>query len=668
MKKFAIIFLLLIYPVLLAHSQTTSYYLVMKELQVISATKEPVSYDSIPRFVKVITREEIDKWQAYNLFELLKHLPEFYVYRSQIFLKAIGAFGVKQSYFSEKVQVFIDGVPLTDPSNGSSFSTNQNISLNNVKRVEIVYGPMTSLYGVNSCLAIINLITYDTKDVKNLKAGIRINTDFSNDSYFIKSFKKGKLSGTFSLNYREDRGPHESYVDWTGRSSDLSAYFKHLTYYLRLKHDSGFYLNFYGVDRDNNFPLNIVGIVVNDKSYTRRKAFINRFGYKRDIDKLHFDVYTYFDWFYIKRGYNICPVDICSQFFLDSLYAVEERAIRNPGVGTFITYNTSFGKISGGADLNVVQLYRTNLSANFIPSSLSFDISKIKIIPFQKLPPSDILMDRVSRTIISPYLQYQFIKKTYSFLVNFRLDKLNDVGSAKTASFSFRYKLSDIWTFKLNTGRAVRAPSFEEMYIKNNPILQGNRNLDFEKVDSFMPSVEYRGETLSGSLLIYLNRFKDLIYKQTLVAGTQQWKNYEHPVLVKGIIFSLRKRLNNFEIYGGFNKIFSITDIEDTTFLSYPDWKLNGGISYEEEKFSWDVNFEGYSRIKKGNIKEVPGYGLVNFNFLLKPKSSLKLTFKVNNLLDKKVIYPFYKTLAPSNLEGMVGEGRNLWVGLEVSF
>ena len=633
-----------------------SYYMVEKELKIISATKEATSYSSVPRFVRVITREQIDTWGARNLFELLAHFPEFYVYRSNIYLRAVGTLGIKQSYFSEKIQVFIDGIPLADPSNGSSFSSNNNISLNNVKRVEIVYGPMTSLYGVNACLAIINLVTYDSEDIRNVKVGTAINTDNSNDSYFIKSFRRGNFSGIVSFNYREDRGPYERFTDREGRTTSLSAYFKHFTYYIKLNFDNGLYLNLYGVDRDNDFPVNILNLVVNgDRSFTRRKAFLNRLGYRVETETIKFDVYAYLNWFYLKRGYNLFPTPI-------PLYGVEKRYTRNPGAGAYAIYDSDYGKFTGGIELNVSQLYKYTLSGNFFPSTL-------KPTFYQELPPSEYLMDTASRTTISPYFQYQFFRNPAGVLLNFRLDRLNDVGTAKTFSLSFLYRLSDTWNFKLNTGRAVRAPSFEEMYIKNNPVLLGNKDLDFEKMDSFMPSVEFSNDASSAKLLLYVYRIKDLIYRATVSGGGQQkWVNADKSIFVRGLTADLKRRFWNFEIYAGINRLFSVSDLKDTTFFAFPEWKTSGGITYHGDKVIIDLNFEGYSEVTKGDIKRVPGYGVLNCNFMYKPVQGVKLFLKVNNLFDREINYPVYSLIAPQEPAGMVGEGRTLWLSIEYSF
>jgi iron complex outermembrane receptor protein len=280
-------------------------------------------------------------------------------------------------------------------------------------------------------------------------------------------------------------------------------------------------------------------------------------------------------------------------------------------------------------------------------------------------------MDKTSRTTISPYFQYQFFKNPAGVLFNFRLDKLNDVGTAKTVSLSLLYKLSNNWNFKLNTGRAVRAPSFEEMYVKNNPVLLGNKDLDFEKMDSFMPSVEFSNDVSSVKLLFYVYRLKDLIYRATILINNQQqqkWMNADKNIFVRGLTANFKRRFRNLEFYAGVNRLFSVSDLKDTTFFAFPEWKTSGGITYHGNKVIADFNFEGYSEITKGVIKKVPGYGVLNCNFMYKPRSDIELFLKINNMFDREIVYPVYKAIAPSEPSGMVGEGRNLWLGIEYSF
>ncbi|MEO2067889.1 MAG: TonB-dependent receptor, partial [Desulfurobacteriaceae bacterium] len=548
MVKFFFIFLALFVAIpSFALSPPQSYFWVENELKIISATKELTSYTSTPRFVKVITREEIERLGAKNLFELLEHLPEFYVYKSQLYLWAVGLFGLKQSYFSEKIQVFIDGFPIADPTNGSSFSSNNNISLDNVKRVEIVYGPMTSLYGVNSCLAIINLITYNSEDVKNAKVGMAISTSGSNDSFLMKSFERNDFNGIISLIYREDKGPDKSYTDWLGRSGNFDSYLRHFTYYVKLN-KGNFYAKLYGVSKYNENPINIVGLTLNNENPSaNRFAVLNTLGYKKEEKEGSFDFHIHINWFYLKKNFIIYP---------QTFYLSEERYTKNLGLGSYLTHIFPYGKFGIGLEISYVKLYDYKLSANFHPSEV--DLSNIwntQIIPYQELPPSEHLMEKASRTTFSPYFQYQLIRDKTSTLLNLRLDSLSDVGTAATFSFSHLYKLSQKLSLKLNLGRAVRAPSFEEMYLKNNTVLLGNKNLKFEKMDSIMPSLEFRDREKRGRVLLYLYRIKDLIYRKTIKSIVlEQWENADKNIYIKGLLLDIKKKVKNFEFYGGLNK------------------------------------------------------------------------------------------------------------------
>ncbi len=220
--------------------ESFSYCILSQELKVLSATEEETLLSQVPRYTVVITREEIDRLGAKNLFDLLEKLPEFYVWRSYFGLRAVNAFGVCQSYFSEKVQVLIDGMPTFDPSNGSSFSTNNNYSLDSVKQVEITYGPMTSLYGFNASLAVINLVTYSPEEV-NSDLCLGVSTEGDSDVNFLKSFSVGGFSGIVSVNYNQWNTPRGSYADYMGVSGGYSPFSKHASLYIKLDDESRFY-------------------------------------------------------------------------------------------------------------------------------------------------------------------------------------------------------------------------------------------------------------------------------------------------------------------------------------------------------------------------------------------------------------------------------------------
>ena len=647
----------------LAQDNNFSYFLVERELNVISATKEAVPYTSVPRYMKVVTREELDRWGVRNLFDLLKLFPEFRVRKSYFYLNALSAMGIRQSYFSEKVQVLIDGLPMMDPSTGSSFSTDNNFSLDNVKRVEIVFGPMTSLYGFNSSVAVINLITYSPEEL-SFKAGSHINTDGSNDSYFLKGFKKGSWSGLFSLDYTEEKGPYKEFKDSYGHETNFSVYNKHFTYYLKLKNENGFYANFWGVNRDTTFPVSISGFITNENhSFTDRTAYINKLGFKRDLSFGKLNVYGFYSYFYLKRGYNLCPSSypLCASIQKDGLLATEKRYVNNYGSGAELSFGDLENRWTLGLELEVADMYKTELSANFLPSSVlpalaSGDLTKIVTFPYRKLSDKDKLLDEARRTTFSPYVQYFVNREKYSLLFNLRWDKASDVGEAASYSVSGMYKLSKKVNFKLNVGKSVRVPSFEEMHIKNNPVLFGNDNLKFEKVYSFMPSFEFAGDSLKVSCLYYFMLVKDMIYKEKLSPITSMWKNADGSVKISGSTFSVRKRMGDSEVYSKVGRRFSFRGLSGTSFEKFPKWKGVFGYSYLGDYFTFDLNSQAYSKVDKS-----PGYYVINAALTLKPIDNLKTVLRVDNLFNRKGYYSTsYGTIR--------GEGRTLWIGVEYAF
>ena len=651
-----IIFLIFLLPSIALSQNLYSYYILTKELKILSATKEKESYLKVPRYMRIITREEIERLGARNLFELLDNLPEFYYWKSYFGLNSLGALGLKQSYFSEKIKVLINGIPVSDPSNGSSFSVNNVFSLSNVKQVEIIYGPMTSLYGYNASLAIINLVTFSSEDKPKLSVSISSGHDHYN-SLFVP-INTEKLKGSFSINYIENRSPHRSYTDLLNVKGNFSSYRKDFNYYLSLKHPSGLYIKSYSVDRDDHFPVSISKLITDGNSYARRKAFLNRIGYKFTSSKAFWNIFLDYNWFYLKRGYNICPFNhgICRLFLPHELLAIEKRYIKEPRIGTFLSLPLrNFGKLSIGADLSKVKLYKTTLSANFLPSTANPNNPKSLVTynSLRDLPEKEKLLPEKTRNTFSPYLQYFINRNDYSLLFNLRWSRTTDVGNDWSYSLSVMKKI-DNSIFKLNIGRALRVPSFEEMYIQNNPILKGNPELKIEKLDSVIPSYEYIGDRISVNVALYNLWFKNLIYKRQLSNSSYQWDNWNPTVKVREAAVNVKFKLSpNLNMQLSLGKIFSKKGFSGEYF-DFPKGKLISSVEYKTGKVRNILNLIAYSRISS----ETPGFYKVNYNFIWNLTKNGQISLNIENLLNRK--YRFN--------ENVPGEERTLWVSFQYSY
>jgi len=124
---------------------------------VVTATRVPTPVSDIPAGVTVIDRATIEQRGYTDLVQALSAVPGLRVAQS-------GGPGSQASVFirgtnSNHVLVLRDGVPLNDPSSPNDAFNFGDDTLNDIERIEIIRGPMSSLYGSGAIGGVINLIT-----------------------------------------------------------------------------------------------------------------------------------------------------------------------------------------------------------------------------------------------------------------------------------------------------------------------------------------------------------------------------------------------------------------------------------------------------------------------------------------------------------------------------
>ncbi len=123
----------------------------------VTATRVPSAVVNLPAGVTVIDRRTIEERGYVSLVDALQAVPGLRVVQT-------GGPGSQSSVFirgtnSNHVLVLRDGVPVNDPGDpGGAFNFGVD-TLEDVERIEIVRGPMSSLYGSGAIGGVINLIT-----------------------------------------------------------------------------------------------------------------------------------------------------------------------------------------------------------------------------------------------------------------------------------------------------------------------------------------------------------------------------------------------------------------------------------------------------------------------------------------------------------------------------
>lgn len=171
---------------------------------VTSVSKFKESLDEAPATVFVITAKQIRNRGYLDLEQVFHDLPGFSISRgngpsySTIYPRGY------RSTTNDKFLLLIDGIEEND-LNSDNAIVNRQIALSNIKQIEVIYGPSSTMYGANAFAAVINIITNDAdnfKDGNKLSGNIQTNYGTWN-THFTDA----------TINYKL----REGYVSLTGR-------------------------------------------------------------------------------------------------------------------------------------------------------------------------------------------------------------------------------------------------------------------------------------------------------------------------------------------------------------------------------------------------------------------------------------------------------------------
>ncbi|MDQ6975003.1 MAG: TonB-dependent receptor [Mariprofundaceae bacterium] len=134
----------------------------MMNMKVETASRHLESIADAPANVLVINQREIRARRYRNLIDLMVELPGFNIQRHTSSTKYHRY--VWRGYLgNNKFLLLLDGVRIGDPA-GAGIVIADNFDLRHIKRVEVVYGPASALYGADAAAGVINLITMDVAD------------------------------------------------------------------------------------------------------------------------------------------------------------------------------------------------------------------------------------------------------------------------------------------------------------------------------------------------------------------------------------------------------------------------------------------------------------------------------------------------------------------------
>ena len=237
-----------------------------------------------------------------------------------------------------------------------------------------------------------------------------------------------------------------------------------------------------------------------------------------------------------------------------------------------------------------------------------------------------------ARRVVSVVAGYTAAIGAHDLQMNVRHDNYTDFGGATTGLLGYGYRLTSSLRVSVSASSAFRAPTFNELYgpFGSNPAL------DPERARSAEAGLTYNGAYGLARATAFITRTRDLI---NFVSPTFTATNVDQAEN-RGIELSWSGRLAGLDA----RSALTFQNPEDKSaglgLLRRADRFGSLSLGRQVGAFDWraevlasgshpDVHATSFSRIS------VPGYAVLNLNLGWKPARDWKLSGKLVNLLDK---------------------------------
>ncbi len=665
--------------------------------EVAITTRHETKVSKAPGIVTVITAEEIKNLGYRTLADVLRTVPGFEILKKGDFGIVVPAVrGLGTSGSANRIRLMIDGHLMNDPLRGGAFTEFDDLPVENIKKVEIIRGPGSAMYGENAFSAVINVITLNEKDLD----GVKVSSGYGSFDTYEENVVFGKTYGTVGvsgmLHYKQTDG-FDGVVEsdnQTNVDNALSSFgFPGVSQAPGRVHDGRqvYDLNlkvtysdvwFQGWYRNKNWePFLGPQYAITDGSHVENNHVFGEVGYRKIFDeKLTIKPRVYYDQIdsdnYIKslpEGTTV-PFDTNGDGNYDALYTYPDGLIGNGRathkvVGTEIPFDYELfdgNIITLGLEYRLIHQTNIQFQSNFNPATYEVldDVQDFSdTYPFLK---------EATRRIWSVYVQDTWdITDTVNLTLGARHDQYNDFGGATSPRSGLTWAFMQDASLKLLYGEAFRAPSFLEMFTANQPAIKGNENLDPETIRTYEVGLSYKfNKHVTSSVNYFYNDIKDLIILRTLESAqnTSQYENFGD-AQVQGVEVETKIDITKGN-YAFMNYTFQNTEDDDGDDLPFvAEHKGNFGVNVHCWKYL-NTNLSTFvsgkrSREDTDARDDLPAYALLNLSIIGKEFfRTMEVYGTVYNLLDKDYSDPG-PTFTPEDLPR---PGRTFFVGFGYQF
>jgi vitamin B12 transporter len=452
---------------------------------VVTAARVEQPLDQSMAHVTVIGPKEIRESQAADVPSLLKNLSGVEIYQA-------GGVGKQSSLFvrgtnSSHALVLLDGVRIGSATSG--MTAIDQLMLDQVERIEVVRGNVSSLYGSEGIGGVIQIFTKRGKGAPalNVSAGAgshntrRATARFggeAGDTLFHVQVSKFKTDGVSSIKSSlvPTVNPDKDGYDNTSISANVRQQF--------------------GDDHSLLFSL------FNSRADSQTD---NAFGLTSDTNQSRAAVST---------------MTLASNNRLSEMWQSKLQLSQ----GMDDTQNF----LNGVPDLGLGAQFKTVSDQTSWQNTLQLgqhNVLNIGVEQLKQRVSSSTIFTRTNRTDDSLFAGYTGVYGAHQVQLNLRRDRYSDFGAADTHLLGYGYEVNDAWRVTASTATAFKAPTLNDLFY---PFVDygfgfsytGNPNLKPERSRNNELGLHYVQGAQRADIVYFDNRISDLIVNNYLPAST----------------------------------------------------------------------------------------------------------------------------------------------------
>lgn len=595
---------------------------------VVSTTSfgEEKNIDDVQASVQVLDKKTIEKTYARSLPQLLNKV-------TGLTIKDAGSTSSMsiRGFDDSHTLVLINGLRRTGKYGSFDLTS---IQLEDIERIEVVRGPMSTLYGADAIAGVINIITKkeNVKGYDKLTFLTGVSQTGQRDTYITK-FSGSKSYSNVTHNYAVELREKD---DFRENKNDIAT---------DLKDESRQFINYGHTIR-----------------LDEQNLLTNNFEYSRQDDKGVKDAST--ETYEKEDRYQ----------FASNFKHTNENFIFDSNFG----YGLSDTEIDRGTGKETTDYKQLEFN-NYLRHFTNDDMTNIFGLGYKQDDIDvSIYSKEATRDNYFALFQNEFdITDSLTSNIGVRYDDFDDFGDTVNPKVSLQYKFND-FNFRTSYGEAFKAPSFTDMYShftrQSRGItydISGSEDLKPEESKTYEFAISYNKENFDIELIHHRSKLKNLIdsYEASSVGSTRYYKKRNiNRSEINGTELSLAYKFSN---SFSTNTSLEFLDAKDKstgerlTGSARTTWKLNLAYTHKDLGAYLDlkryVNYYGTDATNRVNVYS--NYTVADVKFDYKLSDDISLFFGIDNVTNRAMPYNMTSRGTPND----PGE-RFYYTGITINF